>query len=87
MNYPEYNNVVSRLRFPKLSIAAAFAGHDVFLPADCVFDGIGLPPMPGNKPVFEPIAESPERPPIPTRHGESARRSDTSRPEFFFLRS
>jgi len=60
MNYPEYNNVVSRLRFPKLSIADAFAEHDVLWPADCVFDGTKLSRRLAGKTVSEPTAESPE---------------------------
>ena len=87
MNYPEYNNVTSRLGYPRLAISAAFAGHDILLLADCVFDGIGLSPMPDNKPVSEPIVESPERLPTPMQHNEPARRSDTNCLEFFFLRS
>ena len=86
MNYPEYNNVISRLGYPRFATSAAFAGHDVLSLADCVFDGIGLSPMPDNKPVSEPMAESFERLPIPMPRNESARRSDTNSVEFFSLR-
>ena len=88
MNYPEYNNVISRLRYPKLAISAAFAGHDVLGPADCVFDGIGLSRMLDNKPVSEPTAESSERPPTQMPHSEPVRLSDTNcLRSFFSLRS
>jgi hypothetical protein len=36
MNYPEYSNAVSRIRFPKLSIADASAGHNVLWPAELI---------------------------------------------------
>ena len=36
MNYPEYNNVTSRLRCQRLAATYAFAGNDVYEPADCV---------------------------------------------------
>ena len=87
MNYPEYNNVTSRLRYPELAISAAFAGHDVLEPADCVFVGIGLSRRLDNKPVSEPKAESSERPPTQMPHSEPARLSDTNCVEFFSLRS
>ncbi len=86
MNYPEYNNVISRPGYPGLATSAAFAGHDVLSPADCVFDSIGLSPMPGNKPVSEPMVDSFEQLPIPMPRNEPARRSDTNSVEFFSLR-
>ena len=87
MNYPEYNNAISRLRYPRLAVGAAFDGHDVLWPADCVFGGIGLSPLLDHKLVSEPMVESPERLPIAMRHNEPARRSDTNFREFFSLRS
>ena len=56
MNYPEYNNVTSRLRCPRLAATSAFAGNDVDEPADCVFVDIGLSRRLDNKPVSEPKA-------------------------------
>ena len=87
MNYPEYNNVISRLGYPNFVISAAFVGHDVLSPADCVFDSIGLSPKPDSKPVSELMARSFEQLPIPMPRNEPARQSDTNTVEFFFLRS
>ena len=86
MNYPEYNNVISRLGYPRFAISAAFGGNDVLLLADCVFDGIGLSPMPDNKPVSELMAENSGQLPISMLHNEPARRSDINSVEFFSLR-
>ncbi len=86
MNYPEYNNVNSRFGYPGLATSAAFAEYDVLLPADCVFDGIGLSRLLDNKPVSEPMVESSEQLPIPMPHSEPVRRSDTNSVEFFSLR-
>ena len=87
MNYPEYNNVISRPECPRHATSAAFAGHDVLLPADCVFDSIGLSPMPDSKTVSDPMAESLGLLPTPMLRNEPARRSDKNPVEFFFLRS
>jgi len=86
MNYPEHNNVTSRLRYPGLAVVAAFAGHDVLWPADCVSDGIGLSRLLDHKPVSEPTAESSERLPTLRLHSEPVPRSNTDSPEFFSLR-
>ncbi len=86
MNYPEYNNVISRLRYPGIAVVAAFAGRDVLWPADCVVDGIGLSRLPDNKPVFEPTVESSERLPTSRLRSEPVRRSDINCLEFFSLR-
>ena len=86
MNYPEYNNAISRLRYPGIAGVAAFAGRDVLWPADCVFDGTGLSRLLEHKPVFEPTVESFERLPTPRLPSEPARRSNRNSPEFFSLR-
>ncbi len=86
MNYPEYNNTTSRLRYPGLAVVAAFAGHDVLWPADRVSGGIGLSRLLEHKPVSEPMAQSSERLPTPRLRSELVRRSDTDSPEFFSLR-
>ena len=87
MNYPEYNNVVSRLRFPKLSIADASARHDVLWPADCVSDDIELSRQLEYTPASEPTQESSERLPIRMPQNEPVRLSDKKCQEFFSLRS
>ena len=87
MNYPEYNNVISRLGYPRFATSAAFAGHDVLSLADCVFDSIGLSPMPDSKPVSGLMEENFEQLPIPMPRNQPARRSDTNPVEFFFLSS
>ena len=87
MNYPEHNNVTSRLRYRGIAVVAAFAGHDVLWPADCVFDGIGLSRMLDNKPVSEPMAQSSEKLPTSMPRNESVRRLDINGPQFFSLRS
>ena len=86
MNYPEYNNATSRLRCPGIAVVAAFAGHDVLWPADCVFDDIGLSRLLENKPVAEPTVESSERLPTLRLRSELVRRSDINCLEFFSLR-
>ena len=86
MNYPEYNNAISRPLHPGLAVVAAFAGHDVLWPADCVFDGIGLSRLLEHKPFSEPTADSFERLPIARLHSEPVPRSNTNSLEFFSLR-
>jgi len=87
MNYPEYNNTVSRLRFPKSSIADASAGHDVLWPADCVSDDIELSRQLEYTPASEPTQVSSERPPIRMPQSEPVRQLDRNCPEFFSLKS
>ena len=87
MNYPEYNNVVSRLLFPKLAIADASAEHDVLWPADCASDSIELSRQLEHTPAFEPTPESPERPPIPMLQSEPVRQSGRNCLQFFSLSS
>ena len=86
MNYPEYNNVISRLRCPGIAVVSAFAGRDVLWPADCVFDGIESSRRLDNKPVSEPTVGNFERLPTPMPRSEPVRRSNRNSPEFFSLR-